>query len=233
MMTGQKWVKGVRRRRAGAAEVIVHDMWKLSPSTDWEAVVALTIRECGAEAPEQVARIPIRFEVKSALRVEAVEGGLGGLLLREERVDQPYVKDYDADPPEDERRVRWADRYDVSNWGFLLAYDGDEVVGAATVAHRSRGLDMLEGRTDLAVLWDIRVKPGRRGKGIGTQLFRRAADWARERGCGELKVETQNINVPACRFYAGQGCRLGAIHRRAYRKEHIAHETMLLWHLDL
>jgi len=92
---------------------------------------------------------------------------------------------------------------------------------------------MLEGRTDLAVLWDIRVSPDRRGKGIGTQLFRRAADWARERGCGELKVETQNINVRACRFYAGQGCRLGAIHRHAYREEHVAHETMLLWYLDL
>jgi len=31
-----------------------------------------------------------------------------------------------------------------------------------------------------------------------------------------LKVETQNINVPACRFYAKQGCVLRAVHPHAY-----------------
>jgi len=195
----------------------------------WEAALGLKITESDAQALEHIGLIPIRFEVESILRVEEVDGGVGGLLLREEPVEQPYVKDYDADSSEDERPVRWGDRYDVSSWGFFLAYDGDELIGAATVAHRSPGVHMLEGRTDLAVLWDIRVRPDRRGEGVGTGLFRRAAAWARERGCGELKVETQNINVRACRFYAGRGCRLGAIARRAYREEHVAHETMLLW----
>ena len=60
------------------------------------------------------------------------------------------------------------------------------------------------------------------------------ADWARARGCRQLKVETQNINLPACHFYAAQGCRLGAIHRHAYaRHPELAGETMLLWYLDL
>ena len=43
-----------------------------------------------------------------------------------------------------------------------------------------------------------------------------AEEWALARGCGQLKVETQNVNVPACRFYAAQGCELGVIDRFAY-----------------
>jgi len=49
-----------------------------------------------------------------------------------------------------------------------------------------------------------------------------------------LKVETQNINVPGCRFYAKQGCELGAIHRYGYAGcPDIAHEAMLFWYLEL
>ena len=36
----------------------------------------------------------------------------------------------------------------------------------------------------------------------------------------------------ACRFYAAQGCHLGAIHRHAYDTTY-PNEAMLLWYLDL
>ena len=49
-----------------------------------------------------------------------------------------------------------------------------------------------------------------------------------------MKIETQNVNVPACRFYAQQGCHLGAILRYGYAGcPEVAHEAMLLWYLDL
>ena len=71
-------------------------------------------------------------------------------------------------------------------------------------------------------------------QGIGAALFARAANWARQRGCTQLKIETQNINVPACRFYAAQGCELGVIHRHAYAGHpQMADETMLIWYLRL
>jgi hypothetical protein len=45
-----------------------------------------------------------------------------------------------------------------------------------------------------------------------------------------LKAETQNTNIPACRFYARQGCELRAIDRFAYSEEpEVAQEIMLLW----
>jgi hypothetical protein len=65
-------------------------------------------------------------------------------------------------------------------------------------------------------------------------LFWQAASWAKAHGYGQLGLETQNVNVEACRFYARQGCQLGAIHRFGYAGcEDVAHEAMLLWYLEL
>ena len=46
-----------------------------------------------------------------------------------------------------------------------------------------------------------------------------------------MKIETQNINVPACRFYARQGCRLSAIVSHAYAE--FPDEIQLIWRLAL
>lgn len=75
--------------------------------------------------------------------------------------------------------------------------------GRATIAFNTPGLRLLEGRRDLSVLWDIRVAPDARGKGIGSALFERVEVWAKANGCCQLKVETQNINVRACDFTHG------------------------------
>lgn len=85
----------------------------------------------------------------------------------------------------------------------------------------------MGGRDDVAVLWDIRVLPRERGGGVGSALFRAAGGWARTRGCRRLTIETQNINVPACRFYQKMGCTLGAIDRFAYPGQPA--EVQLLW----
>jgi hypothetical protein len=49
-----------------------------------------------------------------------------------------------------------------------------------------------------------------------------------------MKIETQNINVPACRFYQRMGAQLGEIHRFGYAEvPSVAHEVMLNWYLEL
>ena len=162
-----------------------------------------------------------------------IDQGLGGFVLVEEHV-APYTKDYDSEDNGDSGPTGWPKRFDVSKWGILLALDGDRPVGGATVALDTPGVHMLEDRKDLAVLWDLRVHPDSRRRGIGSHLFGHAADWARGRGCRHLKIETQNVNVPACRFYARQGCELRAIDRCAYADcPPVAHEAMLIWQLDL
>lgn len=186
------------------------------------------IEESVAVLPEY-GRVPIAFRVESRLRVETIRSGLGGLLLVEEPVAAPYVKDYDA--IKGEGPSRWSKRWDISLWGVISAFEGGERIGGAVVAWKTDGVNMLEGCDDLAVLWDLRVHPSHRGRGVGHELFVRALVWARERHCRRFKVETQNINVPACRFYARQGCELGAIDRYAYGGA--LDEVQLLWYRNV
>lgn len=176
----------------------------------------------------EYAAVSIAFQVRSVLALDALDGGMGGFALSERAVDVPYVKDYDAD---DGGPAHWAERFDLSRWGLLGVRIDGRLVGGAALAWDTPGVMMLEGRGDLAVLWDIRVAPEARGRGVGAALFRAAEAWAAARGCRQLKVETQNVNVPACRFYARQGYVLGGIHRFAYPG--LPHEVQLLWYRDL
>ena len=114
---------------------------------------------------------------------------------------------------------------------MVAAYLAGVRVAGAVVAIRTEGLDLLEGREDLALLWDLRVAPESRNRGIGSALFAAAVRWSRARGCAQLEVETQNINVSACNFYARRGCRLEAVHHDAYPD--LPDEIQLLWVLDL
>lgn len=186
------------------------------------------IEESIAALPEYET-VPIAFRVASQLRVVPVDNGLGGLRLIEEPVVQPYVKDYDAH--DSERPTRWPQRFDISQWGIFAAFLDAQRIGGAVVAWRTPEVQMLEGRDDLVCLWDLRVHPDYRQQGIGHQLFAHALAWSRKRECRRFKIETQNINVPACRFYARQGCRLEAIDLHAYGEA--LDEIQLLWYRDV
>jgi GNAT superfamily N-acetyltransferase len=176
----------------------------------------------------EYARIPIAFEVTRVLDV-AGNADAGFALTERSLESAPYVKNYDAIPGEGPQR--WPQRFDLANWGFLTARIGGRTAGVAAVAHNTPDLEVLEGRSDLAVLWDIRVTPEARRRGVGSALFEAAETWARARRCLTLKVETQTINVPACRFYAAHGCVLRAIHADVYPA--LPHEIQLLWYKDL
>jgi ribosomal protein S18 acetylase RimI-like enzyme len=181
---------------------------------------ALTPKALGEHA-----RISIAFVVDRILAVTLADGGLGGMLLTETPVAEPYVKDYDA--IEGEGPSRWARRFDISNWGMIGACRDGARVGGAVIASRTADLHLLGGRDDVAALWDIRVAPGQRGMGVGSALFRAAEGWAGSRGCAWLKIETQNVNTAACRFYQQMGCTLGGIDRFAYPG--LPGEVQLLW----
>ncbi|HMF93589.1 MAG TPA: GNAT family N-acetyltransferase [Vicinamibacterales bacterium] len=177
----------------------------------------------------EYACVSIVFMVDRVLDVTNRDDGSGGFDLSERRLEVPYEKDYDAIAGEGP--LQWGRRFDLSNWALFLARLANRIVGAATVAFDTPGLTMLDGRRDLAVLWDIRVSPDARRQGVGRALFHGVERWAHVHGCRELKIETQNTNVPACRFYARRGCQLRAIHRAAYPD--FPEEIQLLWYKDL
>jgi GNAT superfamily N-acetyltransferase len=174
-------------------------------------------------------QISIAFEVRSILELTVTDAGLGGLILRERWLITPYVKDYDSIG--ESRPDNWSQCFDITNWALHSAWTEGRRVGGLVTAFRTDGVDMLERRDDLAVIWDLRVSHALRGRGIGKALFAAAEAWAKAQSCRQLKVETQNVNVPACRFYVRAGCTLGGIDRFAYPQ--LPEEVQLLWYKDI
>ena len=191
--------------------------------------MTIVLTEEPMAALPEYARVPIIFTVDRVLDVTSRDDGRGGFALSERRLEVPYEKDYDAIAGEGP--LQWARRFNLSNWALFTARGATRIVGGAAVAFDTPGLTMLEGRRDLAVLWDIRVSPDARGQGVGSALFERVEAWARRHGCRQLKIETQNTNVRACQFYERRGCQLRAIDPAAYPE--LPEEIQLLWYKDL
>ena len=186
----------------------------------------IEIKEAPIACVAELRMVPITFTVD---RVCDVEASAEGYLLPERAAQTSYVKNYDDIP--EERPDQWERPFDISNWGYIRAQSNGQLVGGAVVAFNTAGVTMLERRRDMGVLWDIRVSPDVRGQGVGSGLLQAAEVWAMSRGCRELKVETQNINLPACRFYEARGFALKTVNRSAYPE--FPDEVQLLWYKDL
>ena len=168
-------------------------------------------------------------EIKSEYQIKRVDNGLGGLLLEEVPVT-PHVKDLSVY----ERATEYEQNFDVSNWHFYMAFDGQTPVGAATIAGTNPNIHMLNGRTDACVLWDIRVADSHKHQGIGQKLFDMAKAGAQADGYKQMIIECQNNNVTACHFYKKQGALLGKVDTYAYYNEpDVRNEVQFIWYLDL
>lgn len=174
-------------------------------------------------------KISMLVHVESEYKIKKTDNGLAGFAIKEQVVE-PYLKDlgkYD-------RAAEWEKDFDISNWKFYMAFDRETPVGAITLATKTNGLNMLKGRDDLCVLWDIRVEDGYKHQGIGQKLFDMGKEWAKEHGFKQIVIECQNNNVPACRFYHKQGAVLSMIDEYAYYNEpKIRNEVQFIWYLDI
>jgi len=187
--------------------------------------MGVTITEHGIEIVAEYASIETHFTVNERLRI--VEGE-HGFELNSVPIE-PWTKNYDyfcCDRP-----AMWKRRFDTSNWKIFLSRDAGQRTGGAVVAWKTPNLDMLGGRSDTACLWGIRIAPAHRGRGMGHRLFSAVEEWARNHEVRRLVVETQDINVPACRFYAAQGCSLIAVNPEAYPPD--IDEVQLIWEKQL
>jgi GNAT superfamily N-acetyltransferase len=190
----------------------------------------VTISQVGPEKLTEYATVPIVATASSIFDVHEKNGV--EIELREQSIDGQIHKDYDKLP--EGGPLDWARSFDLNRWNFWLARDRDTLVGAAAVACHSPSIHLLAGRSDTAALWDIRVHPAAQRRGVGRTLFDTAANWAKSQGCRLLIVETQNVNVAACKFYRAMGCKLRQLDRHAYRQHpEIANEIQLIWELKL
>ena len=168
-------------------------------------------------------------EVRSIYQIKRIDSGLGGFQFEEVPVE-PYIKDLAVY----ERATDYEKLFDISTWRFYMAFDGSKPVGAATVGGYTENCNMLAGRKDLCVLWDIRVLDGYKHQGIGQKLFDMAVAGGKEDGYKQMVIECQNTNVTACNFYKKQGAILGKVDMYAYYEESgLENEAQFLWYLDL
>lgn len=85
----------------------------------------------------------------------------------------------------------------------LIGYAGAEPVGFAVFFHN---YSTFLGRPGI-YLEDLFVLPQWRRRGLGTELLRRVARTAVERGCGRLEWSVLDWNEPAIKFYKKLGAR--------------------------
>ncbi|QDU25620.1 TDP-fucosamine acetyltransferase [Anatilimnocola aggregata] len=189
----------------------------------------LQLREQLPNFIAQYGSIPIAFEVNEHLAVELFADGLGGIRLIRRDVDAPYKKDYDSLPGQSPDG--WAKQWDLTKWCLCAAFSDEAHVGSvAIIIDTTQVYGRLRDNAE-AVLWDIRVRPDYQRRGVGRQLLAFAERRARSAGKQRLSVETQNNNVPACRFYAAAGFELRCVDRFAYPL--LPNEVQLIWSKQL
>jgi len=168
--------------------------------------------------------VEIRAGFISATVLEVERTGTGieiGWRLVERPLARPFDKGrgYDFDLSEQRNILERLQRGDGLH---LVAERAGRLVGVLDVAP--------EEWNNTAWVWNLMLDGDARRQGLGRELFRRAADWARRQGYRALVFETQTNNVPACKFYAAMGCTLEGIRTAHYTNDDLARrEVALFW----
>jgi len=191
--------------------------------------MTLTIVEEPPTRLAEYAQVPIGFTVAERFDDQALAALIYDATVQAVAVSPTYWKDYDSYPGG--HPSAWTRQFELSRWSILAAYDRAHRVGGAVVIVDDPQIDLLRDYPACALLWDVRVAPDARHQGVGSALLEAAEQRARERGARRLRVETQDVNVPACRLYHAQGFRLERATPGAYAE--LPNEVQLLWHKPL
>lgn len=134
------------------------------------------------------------------------------ILFPEENVTEMCFPDEDYDYDEMSK-----------NCVFVGAYDGDRCVGIAILQQ-----DFFK----YMYLYDLKVDPGYRGKGIGAMLIEKAKEAAVQQGYRGLYTQGQDNNLGACRFYLKTGFVIGGLNTHVYNGTSQEHKKDILFYCD-
>ncbi len=136
--------------------------------------------------------------------------------LLETPVDRPLYKDY---------REFAGSLADVK--GILRSVGGGYTALAAGEVAGVILLKVEEWRS-VASIEHIIVGRQFRRYGIGSLLLNCADDWARNRGCWAIVLETQNVNYPAIQFYLRNGLEVWSLCQHFYPPGPVEHEVAVI-----
>jgi len=132
----------------------------------------------------------------------------------EERFSEPYFKQYEND----EIDVSYIDKKEKA---VFLYYANNNCIGQVKLRSNWNGYALIE---------DIGVAKDWRQSGVGTALMEKAISWAKGNNLAGLMLETQDVNVSACRFYAKNGFVIGAVDKMLYSALPTANEIAIFWY---
>jgi GNAT superfamily N-acetyltransferase len=117
-----------------------------------------------------------------------------------EKFSEPYFKKYE----DDEFDISYINQVGKA---VFFYYVNNNCIGR---------IKMRSNWNGFAVIEDIAVAKEYRKNGIGTELLNKAIEWAKENNLCGLMLETQDINVSACQFYAKNQFVIGAVDTMLY-----------------
>ncbi|OBZ18472.1 GNAT family N-acetyltransferase [Bacillus sp. FJAT-27264] len=103
----------------------------------------------------------------------------------------------------------------------FLYYDDNICVGRIKLYANWNGYALVE---------DIGVSKAWRHQGIGTKLLEKSKEWAKQNNLLGLMLETQDINVSACDFYARNNFIIGGVDCMLYSNFSTANEKAIFWY---
>ncbi len=158
----------------------------------------IIIREMDEQTIQNVDRCDNTFTVESRLVLSAVDGEISysvAPIPPRQKNFPPEAKDYRAYLTDPEKVI-------------FFAYADGELAGQIRI---------MKWWNAFAYIDDLAVEPRFRKHGVGRALIQRGIEWARAKGFPGLMLETQNINIPACRLYKSCGFELGGFDRNVFK----------------
>ncbi|GIN86020.1 hypothetical protein J6TS2_24060 [Heyndrickxia sporothermodurans] len=132
----------------------------------------------------------------------------------EEIFSEPYFKKYE----DDEIDISYIEGEGKVVYFF---YVENNCIGQIRIRSNWNGYAFIE---------DIAVAKEYRKNGVGTALLNKAIEWAKENNFCGLMLETQDVNISACYFYAKNNFVIGAIDTMLYSNSPNANEIAIFWY---
>ena len=175
--------------------------------------MVVVIRELDLNNLADVSQCDDSFVVSTILSLHAQDGEISYTIVEV----PPYTKRYPAD------NIDLTDYIGHPDKIIFVAYVDD---------HPAGHIRLRTNWNHYAYIDNLVVDATQRRQGIGRRLIEQAEQWARSKNLLGIMLETQNNNVPACKFYERCGFKLRGFDTHLYKAiDPNTDEVALYWYL--